>query len=252
MHKVILIICSVFLVVVLLQTSACKHYPNMPIDDMMPIDTTGTNGGGGGVDTMVVNNPCDPDKIYFQQDILPILVSNCALSGCHDPASAQDGVILTNYDQVVQTADVEAFDLGGSELYEVITETDPDKRMPPAPNAPLNSQQINLIAKWILEGALDLTCDPDTVCNTTGIGYNLNVRPIVETYCQGCHSGSSPSGGIDLSTHAGAKTVADNGRLFGAISWDPTYENMPQGGEQLPQCSIDQIKAWIDDGAPNN
>ena len=41
-------------------------------------------------------HPCDPDTVYFEMDVLPILLSSCGKSGCHD-ATAQDGVRLDSY-----------------------------------------------------------------------------------------------------------------------------------------------------------
>jgi hypothetical protein len=197
--------------------------------------------------------PCDPDVVYFDLDILPILISNCAFAGCHNAASAEKDVILESYETVMQTADVRPFDLDGSDLYEVITETDEDKRMPQPPNAPLSSNQINLIAKWILQGAEKRECDPNAgECDTENVSYSAFVRPVIQNKCQGCHSGNTPSGNIDLTNHSNVKSVANSGKLYGAISWQNGFENMPQGGNQLPECTIDKIKSWIDAGAPDN
>ena len=238
----------VILLMLLIQFNACKHDPFITEDDMMPIDTTDNP-----IDTTEMGMPCDPDKVYFALEIQPILTSNCAFSDCHDAASAQDGVVLTSYKRVMQTADVRAFDLDGSDLYEVITDSDPDKRMPPPPRASLTSAQINLIATWILQGAENLECDPDAgVCDTDNVSYATIIVPILQNTCLGCHSGSTPSGGINLSTHAGVQTVALNGRLVGAVSHDSAYSSMPQGGQKLSDCKIDQIRAWVDAGAPNN
>ncbi len=242
---------GIFLLSLLVVLSACKHDPTLLGEDddpVVPIDTIDNP-----IDTTMVGEPCDPELIYFEQDILPVLLSNCAFSGCHDAASAQDGVVLISYETVIQTADVEAFDLEHSEIYEVLVEDDEDKRMPPPPNARLSNAQINRIAKWILQGAENLQCDPNSEgCNTTDVTYSQTVRPVIQNFCQGCHSGATPAAGIDMSTHGGVQTVAQNGRLYGAISWQPGFVRMPKGGNQLPACTIDQIKAWIDAGAPNN
>lgn len=230
--------------------SSCRH--DVIMGEVTPIDTTGTNpppdttGTGSGEE-------CDPDVVYFQQEVLPLLRSSCAIEGCHDAATASDGVILDNYASVIQTADVRAFDLESSDLYEVITESDPDKRMPPLPRERLSTNQINLIATWILQGAENNDCNPDSgSCNTTGVTFSGTIQPILSNKCTGCHSGPSPSGGVRLNTHAGVAAVANDGRLYGAIAHLQGFEPMPQGGDQLPQCDIDRIRAWIDAGAPNN
>ena len=110
-----------------------------------------------------------------------------------------------------------------------------------------------LISDWITQGALDLDCQPDTTtCDTIDVSYTQQIVPVLTNTCTGCHSGSAPSGGIALTTHTEVQTVALNGRLYGAIAWLNGFQKMPQGGDQLPDCTIDQFKSWIDAGAPNN
>jgi uncharacterized membrane protein len=231
--------------------TSCKHSPIAIDDDMMPIDTMPD-------DTMTIDTsgngvPCDPNVIYFETDILPLLQSNCAFSGCHDAASAEDGVVLISYETVMATGDVEPFDLSDSELYEVLVEGDIDKRMPPSPTPALNQDKIQLIAQWILQGAENLACDPDLEpCETDNVSFASFVKPILDLYCVGCHSGNPPSGGIDLSNYQGVKAVADNGSLIGAINWTAGFSKMPKNGDQLPDCEIDKIKSWVDAGALDN
>ncbi len=240
---------------------SCKHDMIEIDDDLMPIDTMPVDTMPSDtmtmdttvVDTMGNDVPCDPDIVYFETDILPLLNSNCAFSGCHDAASAEDGVVLETYESVIATADVEPFNLEDSEIYEVLIDDDLGDRMPPSPTPPLDQDQIQLIALWILQGGENLFCNPDLEpCDSESVSYSTTVEPIVSLYCVGCHSGNPPSGGIDLSTYSGLKTVADAGRLVGAISWEDDYENMPRNGDQLPNCELDQIKAWVEEGALNN
>lgn len=230
--------------------TSCTHDPG-EIVDPGPIDTTDNP-----IDTMDLDTPgipCDPDLVYFDMQILPLLKSNCAKSGCHDAISHQDDIVLESYESLIASDIVDPFDLNGSDMYEVITESDPDKRMPQPPNQRLTGDQITLIAKWILQGAKDLTCDPvGGNCDTTNVSYSGFIAPLLATNCVGCHSGGAPSGGITLNTHAGVQAVANNGRLLGAITWANGFQPMPRGSAQLPSCSIDKIKAWIQDGAPNN
>jgi mono/diheme cytochrome c family protein len=230
---------------------ACVHDPFTPIDPG-PIDTTGMP-----IDTMDVDTtlgvPCDTNVVYFTKDVLPILTSNCAKSGCHDVISPQEDIILDNYQNVMASGVVEPFNLTNSDLYESITETKPDKRMPAPPNEKLTNDQISILAKWILQGAKDLNCD-ETVggCDTTFVSYATFVAPVIKTNCVGCHSGASPSGNISLNSHAAVQSFAFNGRLLGAITWAYGYKPMPQGTNKLSDCKINKIKAWINDGAQNN
>lgn len=96
------------------------------------------------------------------------------------------------------------------------------------------------------------TPDPDN-CDTENVMFSTDIMPIVQANCfNGCHNGSSPLSGFSLESYAAVKAKVDEGRLYGAVAHLPGFVPMPQGGGRLPQCDIDQIKAWIDAGAPNN
>lgn len=234
----------------LISLNSCKHDPGdiipMPPDTTdNPVDTTGNPDTTG--------MPCDPDIVYFETQILPILVSNCAISGCHDPITAEEDVILNSYENVMKSDVVRAFRLDNSELFERITDNDPDDRMPPPPRSRLTSDQINVIARWIEQGAENRTCDVDAGnCNTDNVTFSGDIWPIIETNCRGCHSGASPFANIRLEDYSTVRAVAETGQLYGVTERLPGFPQMPFGQPKLPQCSVDKIKAWIDAGMPNN
>lgn len=210
-------------------------------------DTTFTDpggGGGGGIQ-------CDPDTVYFQNEILPLLNSTCGTIGCHDPGSAQDGVILTDYASIIRTADVRPGNPEDSDLYEVLVETDPDKRMPPPPKQPLSADQIAKIEKWILQGAKNNACESNN-CDTTTVTFSGQIWPVIQNSCLGCHSGSNPSGGLLLTNHSQIVAAANSGRLLGSIKHESGFSPMPQNLPQLNDCVITQFQKWINDGTPEN
>lgn len=213
----------------LLALFACKHEPIIPEES--------------------TDNSCDPDTVYFQVDILPILRSNCAFSGCHGGGSSQKGVELSNYANVISTTEVLPGDPAESDLYELITETDPDKRMPKPPNAPLDSTQIALIRKWIEQGAKNNSCDN---CDTTNVTFSNNVQPIIQKNCQGCHSGTNAPLGILLTNYSEINSRMQSGELLAVIKHESPYTPMPYQLPKLNQCLIDQIEIWIDNGANND
>jgi hypothetical protein len=218
-----------------------------------PMDTVMSNPG----DTTVIDTimePCDTSIVYFESDILPILAGNCALTGCHDPLTAQQGLILMSYEGLLDHDVIIPFDLDKSELYEKITEDKAEDRMPPPPNAPLLQEQISLIRKWILQGAQNNSCNNmgSNDCDTAMVSFEIDVKAILNTYCVTCHSGSNTNAGVNLATYSGVSQVAGTGRLSGVISWDPGLIMMPLGGNQIPECDINTIDAWIRQGAMNN
>jgi hypothetical protein len=243
----------ILLMTVIVITISCKHTGEGIPPSAGSGGTGGGTGGGSGGGTGSggsTGTTCDPNKIYFQQQVLPVLISNCAMSGCHDAASHQDGVVLTSYASVMATADVRPGRPDDSDLYEMITETDPDDRMPPPPRSPLSSTQILMIRQWIEKGALNLSCQ-SSGCDTTSATFTI-VKSIISAKCQGCHSGTAASGGIDLGTYAGVKARVDDGRLWGAINHLPGYSPMPKNGNKLSDCEIAQFRKWIEAGSPNN
>jgi len=195
---------------------------------------------------------CDPDTVYFANDLLPLVTSTCARSGCHDAASAADGVVLTDYASVFSTADVRPGDPEGSDFYEVLVEDDPDKRMPPPPNETLNNDQIQMVYTWIQQGALNLECTLAD-CDLDNVTYSQTVVPNLESYgCINCHRGNFPSGGVLLADHSSVSQIALSGRLMGAVKRLEGYAPMPPSGEPMGDCHADQIQKWIDDETPNN
>jgi hypothetical protein len=225
---------SIFLSLwVALLLSACVHPPLEPIGD-----------------TPTVSANCHPDTVYFQNQILPILTSNCAMSGCHNAIDKKEGVNLSTYSAIIKTAEVKPFNANKSELYEVLLESDPDKIMPRPPAAPLSTTQIELIKTWINQGAKNNAC---LSCDTTSIiSFSNHIHPIITNACLGCHTTVSPSGNIALETYAEILTQVTNGKLIGSVKHVVGFSPMPKSSPKLSDCTIAQLEKWIAQGAPNN
>jgi hypothetical protein len=221
---------------------SCRHQAGELIDNG---GSGGGSGGGGGSAA-----PCDPTTVYFQQQVLPILVSNCAMSGCHDDITRKEGVVLTSYQKVLATGGVRPGNAGESKLYKVLIEPDPGDRMPEAPRNPLNAQQIQLINQWIAQGAKDLVCQ--SMCDSNLYTYSGAILPLIQNKCQGCHSGASAQGGIDLGTYNAIKARVTDGKLWGSVKQLAGYSPMPKNGAKLSDCELTQISKWINAGALNN
>ncbi|MCF8239002.1 MAG: hypothetical protein K9I85_12640 [Saprospiraceae bacterium] len=191
-----------------------------------------------------------PDPpICYQTDIEPLIVSNCTQSGCHNSVEKSAGYDFSTYEGILSAVEVGHYKK--SSLYKVLIQPFGEKRMPQPPAEPFSDEQITLIARWIEEGAIQ-SLDCQSACDTTFVGYNGTITPILVNYCTGCHSGSQPQGDIDLSSWSKVKPYADNGSLAGSVRHASGYSAMPQNGSKLPECSIRQIEKWVADGAPNN
>lgn len=219
---------------------SCKH--RIPgADDL-------TSGG----DVPYTTTSCSPDTAYFQQQVLPVFVSNCSMSGCHDVTSHEEGMILTSYTSIMASGGIRPGYPYNSKIFKKIVEPNANDRMPPLPHSALSQQQIDIIRNWILQGAVNNSCQSLSCDSTAAVTYSSTMRTLISGKCQGCHSGTSAGGGYDLSTYAGVKARVDDGRLWGSVNHITGYSAMPKNGIKLSACELFQIKKWMDAGAPNN
>jgi hypothetical protein len=218
---------------------SCKHEPFLiPAPGGDPTDTT-INPPPPPVDTLVC----------FNTQILPLFQGSCALSGCHDSTSYVEGLRLNSY-QGIQS-NIVAFQPGEGKIMQSILTTDPDKKMPLYPGDPISADELALITRWINQGALNNpNCGNDW--DTTKFAYNADIRPIMQTYCNNCHSGNFPSAGISTSTHPAMYTIAINGKLRGSIEHQSGYIGMPYQASLMPLGARTIIRKWVLAGAQNN
>lgn len=212
--------------------AACKHeIPAFPLNDTSS--------------PSVITSNCSTDSVYFVNTIQPLLVSGCAMSGCHDAITHREGINLTTYTGIMK--EVKAGSASNSSLYKSMVRTDKE-RMPPPPALAFTSDQLTKVRTWINQGAKNNGCSS---CDTTSFKFTETIKPLIQTKCQGCHNPASLGGGIDLSTYAGIKSSAASGKLYGSVTWASGFIKMPQNSK-LPVCEITQIKKWIDAGSLNN
>ena len=196
------------------------------------------------------NVVCNPDTVYFKQKILPLIVSNCAMSGCHDAISKKEGVILTDYTNIIK--EVSTKNPASSSLYTSLLRNG-EERMPPPPMAAFSKENIAMVLTWIKQGAKNNSCEASgTACITTNMSFAKDITPILQSSCTGCHSGTKPQGAIDLTTYANVYTYALNGKLYGSVAHLAGYIAMPSANVSISSCEISKIKSWIDSGSKNN
>lgn len=232
-----------------LMLDACKHEPLVQPEQ-----------GGGVVDTgswvppedTVPQVVCDPDTVYFEQTILPLIVSNCTgvgsgSAGCHNAAHHAEGVRLYDYTHIMQL--VSPGNPNSSHLLTQAIWQNGDDQMPPS--GPMDPADVALIVTWIQQGAQNNSCVP-TMCDTANVTFSGTIQPTLNTFCNGCHGGYSPDGNLDLTTYAGVVPVVNDGRLAGSIQHQSGFSSMPPVGSGLSDCRINQVLDWIAQGAPNN
>lgn len=235
--KVLILILSIISI-----TSSCKHEP---LGSVNPTDTIITTPIDTIQGTSVTGWKCNADTVYFQYDVLPVLVSSCATSGCHDAITKEKGYILTDYANTIKKG-ISAGRATNSKLYTVIA----DGSMPPrGSNITMTQAQKDIVAKWINQDAKNLSCNPNFgLCDTTNIKFSTYVASFVQNKCQGCHSSQAPL----LTNYTQIKASIQSGKFAGSINHTAGFSPMPKGIAKLPNCDLSKINAWIKRGALNN
>jgi WD40 repeat protein/mono/diheme cytochrome c family protein len=98
-------------------------------------------------------------KVSYYRDVRPILQAHC--QGCHQPAKASGGYVMTSFERMLaggesQTAAIVPGKPQESYLLELITPVDGKADMPKG-KAPLGAADVELIRRWIAQGAVDDT-----------------------------------------------------------------------------------------------
>ena len=188
------------------------------------------------------------DKVCFQRDLLPVLVSSCGITGCHDQASHKSGYIVTNYASVMSNL-VKSGSPTTSRLYTVISgNASSENFMPPSQYPALSLAVKDSIFNWIKNGALNDVCV--SPCDTTGvITYQNQIATLISKNCISCHIGANASKGILLDTYANVKAYLDNGKLLAAVKG--TTIQMPPG-YKITTCELREIELWKANGAIQN
>jgi uncharacterized membrane protein len=257
MKQLLIAFLAVVIVIIAATTSSCKHEITTT-NAVIPIDTTkkDTTKTTGGTGTVVVVDKgdttgwkCSADTIYFL-DVLPIFISACAGSGCHDAATKAKNYQLTDYANIIKRG-VVAGNANNSTVYAEIA----NGSMPPRSSGiVMTAAQKALIANWINKGAKNYVCNANYgKCDTTtAVSFASFVKPIMENRCQGCHSGTLPSGNLSLTTYAQIKASAITPAFMGSMRRAAGFSFMPKGGTSLTACELNKLEAWIKRGALNN
>lgn len=99
-------------------------------------------------------------KVSFYRDVRPIIQDRC--QGCHQPAKASGGLDMTSFSAIKKGGESQTpgFVAGKPDESEFLSQILPSGDQPPAmpkSAAPLKAEQVDLIRRWIAEGAVDDT-----------------------------------------------------------------------------------------------
>ncbi len=91
---------------------------------------------------------------------------------------------------------------------------------------------------------------PYAFCDSLeNVTYTSHIEQITQTNCaiSGCHTGTSPGGGLFLETYQQVKAIGEDGRMSTRVL---VMQDMPPSGP-LSACEMEAIQAWINAGTPN-
>ena len=182
-------------------------------------------------------------------------------SSCHGPGTLDAGLDVTSYTSILNV--VKAGSPSQSALY-----TEVSSGGMPAAGQPLSAGEVQAIADWINAGAPNgsfgrtptsppppmppPTPPPPAVASFKEVQTN-----IFNQSCTGCHSGNSPSGGVNLTTYALMMANAKHVVIAGSSATSLVYTeiksgNMPPGKTKVSASDQTLLANWIDQGAKNN
>lgn len=118
-----------------------------------------------------------PDAVSFHKDLKPILTANC--NGCHKADKSKGGLDMTTYAALMKGgkhgAPVVPGDPKKSSLVEMISGPEPEM---PEDGDPLKAEQVDLISRWIEQGAKDDTPTPGLGSAQTPV---YHVPPVISS-----------------------------------------------------------------------
>ena len=117
-----------------------------------------------------------------------------------------------------------------------------------------------ILKYWVLSLIIFIGCDynveedlyPLSDCITIDVRYSVEIVDILNRNCYVCHDQIARTGNIVLEGYDNLFPVVQRGQLAGAIQHLAGFSAMPQNAPALPECDINKILSWINDGSPNN
>jgi len=196
--------------------------------------------------------------VSFEREVMPLLEKRC--NKCHYPEEQRGGLDLTRLATMLRGGD----DLGAamipgkpeeSPLIQVLTGA--KKPEMPKKGEKLPAAEIDLLRRWIAEGAMD---DTPTFASEEVAFFEKEIRPVLATHCFKCHAGDEPEHGLRLTSRQSILSGGERGPavvagkpevslLMEAIRHDGELK-MPSRGDKLSDAQIAAFENWIAKGLP--
>jgi WD40 repeat protein len=119
-----------------------------------------------------------PEKVSYYKHVRPIIQLHC--QGCHQPAKAQGGYVMTSHADLLKKTDRELPGIlpgqpDKSSVFQQITPHDGKPPAMPRQKDPLTNREVALFQKWIAQGAED-----DTPASAKALAIDMQHAPVYE------------------------------------------------------------------------
>jgi hypothetical protein len=128
---------------------------------------------------------------------------------------------------------------GSSSKSKIYTEMSSGK-MPESPRK-MAISQIAIIKQWIDEGAKNITCGTIVIDAATPT-FAKSIKPIIDTYCVGCHQTKSAKGSVILDSYAFIKNYIDNVRFSFETIFNILFNTKEEIQEDIVMASPPEAK----------
>jgi mono/diheme cytochrome c family protein len=219
-----------------------------------------------------------PGSVVFATQVRPIFASRCY--PCHGPDVQQHGLRLDSLGAILTgSANGKVVIPGDSEKSHIVRRLRGlEEPQMPYGGPPLSAEQIDLIRKWVDEGAPGPDISEPVVSaavpskdvklshNVSGkpVDFNREIRPILSDVCFTCHGPEEKSRQGNLRLDSKESVFAERNayriitpgssvtsRLYQKISSKDEASRMPPvwSGKSLTPKQIELLRQWIDQGA---
>ena len=215
--------------------------------------------------------------VSFEHEVAPIIKDKCLR--CHGADQASAMLRLDSYAAMGRGGRSGPLAIPRRPLNSLIMARimtpDAMQRMPRG-GAKLADEDINIIGRWIEQGAdfdgTDINAmigesaipkkPPIQIVMADGtetVSFKNDIAPMLVNICMGCHSGNNPRGGYNMTTFEQLLTDGDTGNTIVPGKPDESYIvdlvlrqdplKMPAGQAQIKRSQAVALETWIREGA---
>ena len=205
---------------------------------------------------IAAENPSDlENRILYRNQVQPLLKARCGQ--CHNQNTSKAELDLASPAGVQRGGESGDLVIAGKPAQSLLIQKIKDGEMPPEGKAPLTSQEVKLLMRWIQNGAHTQEATQPQVVS------QWSVLPILQLRCTVCHGTRKQQGGLDLRTTAALLKGGKSGpavvpgqpdqslllKRIHAGEMPPHRELVKYSVKPMEEAEIQLLTRWIAQGA---